>query len=296
MSTTTNKIGILLLLFISTTLFSQESNIRTYTPSKLLKQGQTDFKWFNNFYSETESTFESESFPRENYYTSTFEIFRGISENSRLNIGLVANVKSNNVGGQGWFSPINFKNEQGVSRAGLSSIAPTISFQPFSHIGNLSIRTAIIIPLLAHETEYGVYLDKKSLVWENKIFYDYVFPSGDFQLFTELDTQLNLGEKDTYDANDTSEGGFANNSLGLPLSAFFSYFPSNNFTLFVQAQQYVLIDLGNDFSQEYTQLGLGMKYQITRKINLETSYTNFVRGSFTGLGETLNFGVRFLSN
>ena len=58
----------------------------------------------------------------------------------------------------------------------------------------------------------------------------------------------------------------------------------------------MLIDLGNDFSQEYTQLGLGMKYQITKKINLETSYTNFVRGSDTGLGETINFGIRFLSN
>lgn len=286
---------LILFLFTATTLVAQESNIKTYTPSKLLKNEQMDFKFFANFYSQNEKTPEG-IIPRENYFTTTLEVFRGISENSRINVGLVANIKSNNVGDQNWFSPINFKNEDGVSRAGLTSIAPTISFQPFSQIGNLSIRSAIIIPLISHETENGVYLDKKSWVWENKIFYDYTFPSGNFQLFSELDTQLNLGKEDSYDQNSTSEGGFANNSLGLPLSVFFSYFPTNNFTLYAQTQQYVLVDLGNEFSQEYTQVGFGMKFQITRKINIETSYTNFVRGSDTGLGETINFGLRFLSN
>ena len=28
---------------------SQKSNIQTYTPSKLLKKGQWDVKWFNNY-------------------------------------------------------------------------------------------------------------------------------------------------------------------------------------------------------------------------------------------------------
>lgn len=281
-------------LLISGISHAQESNIRTYTPSKLLKKGQMDVKWFNNFYSQTEDTFRGEH-DRENYYTATFETFLGTHENSRFNIGLVFNVKSNNIGGKSWFSPLAFANEKGVSRAGITSITPTISFQPIEHIGNFSIRTGITIPLVTHEKEAGVFLDRKSWVWESKFFYDYTFPSGDFQLFTELDTQFYFGEAYS-ETNGTSEGGFSNNSLGLPLSVFFSYFPANNFTLFVQAQQYMLIDLGNDFSQEYTQLGLGMKYQITKKINLETSYTNFVRGSDTGLGETINFGIRFLSN
>lgn len=284
-----------LLIFASSISMGQNGNLKTYTPSKLLKKGQTDVKIFANFYSETEDTFQGDK-PRENYFTTTFEVFRGISSNARLNIGLVMNVKSNNVGGQSWFSPIDFNNEDGVARAGLTSIAPTISFQPFAHIGNLSIRSSIYIPLVDNETENNVYLDKKSWVWENKIFYDYVFPGGNYQIFTEIDTQLNLGEEDSYDANGTSEGGYANNSLGIPLSVFFSYFPTNDFTLYVQGQQFVLIDLGNEFSQEFTQVGLGMKYQITPKINLETSYTNFVRGSDTGLGETINFGFRYLSN
>jgi hypothetical protein len=290
------KISMLLFitLFTSGISYAQESNIRTYTPSKLLRKGQNDIKWFNNFYSENEDTFLGKK-PRENYYTSTVEYFRGITENSRFNIGVVVNIKSTTEG-KGWFTPIEFKNEAGVSRAGLTSITPSISFQPIEHIGNFSIRTGITIPLVAHETEYGVYLDRKSYIWETKFFYDYTFSSGDFQIFTELDTQLNFGKEDRYDTNETSEGGFSNHSLGVPLSVFFSYFPSNNFTVYTQAQQYVLIDLGNEFSQEYTQLGLGIKYQISRTINLETSYTNFVRGSDTGLGETLNLGLRFISN
>jgi len=295
----TQKINLLLILtfLISGISSAQESNIRKYTPSKLLKKGQNDIKWYNNFYSQTKKKENGILFdiPRENYYTSTFEYFRGVSENSRFNIGVVLNLKSTTIG-KSWFSPIEFKNEQGVFRAGFSSITPSISFQPIEHIGNFSIRTGVTIPLIAHETEYGVYLDKKSYVWETKFFYDYTFPSGDFQIFTELDTQFNFGEADTYDNNTTSEGGFSNNSLGVPVSVFFSYFPTNDFTVFVQAQQYVLIDLGNDFSQEFTQLGLGMKYQVLKTLNLETSYTNFIRGSDTGLGETLNLGLRYISN
>jgi len=282
-------------LFTSYNSFSQ-SNIRTYTPSKLLKKGQLDVKWFNNFYNEKRSTFITGTKPRDNFFTSTFEFYGGVSQNRRFNVGLVLNVKSNNIGGKGIFSPLEFSNETGVSRAGLGSIAPSISVQPFESIGNLSIRTSLFIPLFENESEGGVFLDKKSYVWESKIFYDRTFFGGNLQLFTELDTQLNFGDEIGVDSDGNSDGGFANNSLGLPLSAFLSYFPTNSFTVFVQAQQYVLVDLGNDFSQEYTQLGIGLKYQLTNSINLETSYTNFVRGSDTGLGETINFGLRFLTS
>lgn len=273
--------------FSQETIENEKSNIQKYTPSKLLNKGQWDIKWFNNFYTQTESTFSESSIPRENFYTSTFEVYTGVSENSRINIGVVFNIRSSTLSSideeQGWFSPIKFKNEDGVSRAGLTNIAPSISFQPFKNVGNFSIRSLFFIPLIDNETENGVFLDKNSYTWENKFFYDYTFPSGKFQLFTELDTQFHFGDK---------EDGYANNSLGVPMSVFLSYFPVNNFTVYLQTQQFFLIDLGNDFSQDYTQLGLGFKYQVNKVLNLETSYTNFVRGTYTGLGQTLNFGVR----
>ena len=47
-----------LLCFVSCLVYRQEaldqpqSNIQTYTPSKLLSKGQWDIKWFNNLYTE----------------------------------------------------------------------------------------------------------------------------------------------------------------------------------------------------------------------------------------------------
>ena len=46
------------MLLISNVSFSQDddttkSNIQSYTPSKLLKKGDWDVKWFNNLYTET---------------------------------------------------------------------------------------------------------------------------------------------------------------------------------------------------------------------------------------------------
>ena len=148
----------LLIVSISFSGFSQEDidgekrNIRKYTPSKLLSKGQWDIKWFNNFYTQTESTFSESSIPRENFFTSTFEVFTGVSENSRINIGVVFNIRSSTLSSideeQGWFSPIKFKNEDGVSRTGFTNFAPSISFQPFKNVGNLSIRSSFFIPLV----------------------------------------------------------------------------------------------------------------------------------------------------
>ncbi|MEO1013425.1 MAG: hypothetical protein AAFX53_19180, partial [Bacteroidota bacterium] len=52
------------------------------------------------------------------------------------------------------------------------------------------------------------------------------------------------------------------------------------------------LDLGNDFTQNFTALGGGAKYQLTKELNIETLYTNFVRGENTGLGQTFNIGLR----
>ena len=72
---------------------------------------------------------------------------------------------------------------------------------------------------------------------------------------------------------------------------FLSYFPSNEFTVlgFVQHQQRI-----GDFTQDYTALGFGGKYQLTKELNLEVLYSNFVRGSNTGLGQSFNIGLRAL--
>jgi hypothetical protein len=78
------------------------TNIQTYTPSKLLSQGQWDIKWFNNLYSETKGVDEhvnSSSFPRQNFFTSSLDVFTGASKNNRVNIGILLEYRSNTTRG-----------------------------------------------------------------------------------------------------------------------------------------------------------------------------------------------------
>lgn len=290
----------LLLVAFSINSFAQEnagikSNIQTYTPSKLLNKEDWDFKIFNNLYTQTKRDESGKPLTeaRSSFFTTTFETYTGVSKNSRINVGLIFNVKSNTGNGQSATSVFSFGNNKIDSRSGLSSIGLSIKFQPFKSISNFSVQSTLHIPIFKDTP--GFYLDKRSYVFENKYFYDTTFGNGKYQFFAEVDFAYNFGEK-AKDAstNENSTERFANNSLAVPISVFLSYFPSDQFTLFVNAQQYNLYDLGNEFTQNYTLLGFGGKYQLSQKLNLEASYGNFLRGRDTGLGQTFNLGLRYL--
>ena len=283
------NIIVLVLALVSSTGFSQEndqqteSNIRTFTPSKLLNKGQWDIKWFNNLYTETKGTFNGVKAdkPRETYFTSTIDVFTGLSETSSFNLGLLIEMRSNVVAGRDALDVFKFDGENGTARSGFTSIAPAIKFNPIKNVGNFTLQTAFHIPLVSDESSNGVFLDQTAFTFQNRFFYDYTFPSGDWQLFTELNTEYNFGEEDS----------FANETFVLVPGVFLSYFPSNEFTVlgFVQHQQRI-----GDFTQDYTALGFGGKYQLTKELNLEVLYSNFVRGSNTGLGQSFNIGLRAL--
>ncbi len=286
-------IALLIFSAISFTGFSQEedkddqvkSNIQTYTPSKLLKKGQWDIKFFNNLYTQTKAANSSgdvsKNQPRETYFTSTIDVFTGVSENSKLNIGLLIEMRSNVVGNRKAFDIFKFDGERGTARSGVTSFAPAIKFNPLKNVNNFTIQTAFHIPLVDNEVEDGVFLDQTAYTFQNRFFYDYTFPSGDWQLFTELNTEYNFGEKTS----------FADKTFVLAPGVFLSYFPNQEFTIlgFVQHQQRV-----GDFEQDFTALGLGGKYQLSKTLNLEVLYSNFVRGSNSGLGQSFNIGLRAL--
>lgn len=259
------------------------SNIIEYTPSKLLQKGDWDVKWFNNLYTETKKDIGGVTTDvlRSNFFTSSLDIFKGISASSRVNIGLLLEFRSNTIGGRQALSVFNLK-DANTSRKGLSSFAPAIKFQPFKSISNFSIQTAIHIPIISKETNNeGVFLDQTAYSFQNRFFYDYTFSSNQWQLFTELTTEYNFGE----------DSSFANNTFLLAPSVFLSYFPNGKSTLlgFVQHSERV-----GDFTQNYTAIGFGGKYQMTKTINLEILYSNFVSGKDNGLGQTFNIGLRYL--
>lgn len=289
--------------------FEEEGSvIQTLTPSKLIAKGQFDIKWFNNLYTETRDNFgpngSERDIPRQTFFTSTVEIFTGVSKSRRVNAGVILEFRSNVVGGRNALDVFQFDGEFGTARSGFTGIAPVIKFNPFKKLNNFTIQSAFFIPLIDNETEDfvvdadgnlsgGVFLDQDGFIWQNRFFYDYSFADGKWQLFSEINSELNLGDEIQRDAQGIPiEGSFANNSLRLTPGVFLSYFPSSKFTVFGLAQHTQLIDLGNEFEQDFTALGGGGKYQLTPELNVELLYTNFVRGNNTGLGETFNLGLR----
>lgn len=259
------------------------SVIQTLTPSKLIGKGQFDLKWFNNLYTQTESTFTDGPEPRETFFTSTLEAYTGVSDSRRVNVGVILEFRSNVTNDRNALDVFSFDGESGTARSGLSSIAPSVKVVPFQNVNNFSIQSSLFVPLIGEEVRNGVFLDQAGWIWQNRFFYDYTFPGDKFQLFSEINQELNFGDKDK---------SFANNSLRLTPGVFFSYFPSSTFTVLALVQHSQLIDLGNDFSQDFTAVGGGAKYQLTDELNVEVLYTNFVRGNDTGLGETFNIGLR----
>ncbi|GAA4888321.1 hypothetical protein GCM10023311_10260 [Flaviramulus aquimarinus] len=305
-------IAILVLTIISYSGYSQEdleenqgSVIQTYTPSKLLKKGQWDIKFFNSIYTQTEQTnsrSESQKIARQNFFTNTTEIFTGVSDNARVNVGLIFQIRSNTLGGQSVFDVFSFEDNGNDRRSGLTTLAPSIRVQPFKNISNFSFTSSFYIPIFKDEVDSNQsdnifsYLDLRSYAWETKFFYDKTFGANKWQLFTEADFKFNFGEKGSdASADENTSERFANNSLGLPLSVFLSYFPSTKSTVFINTQQAFLLDLGNDFAQNSTAFGFGGKYQLTDVLNVEASFNKIVRGNnFQGLGQTFSLGLRAL--
>lgn len=262
---------------------ADKSNIQTYTPSKLLDKGQWDVKFFNNLYTETKGTYNGvkSDKARETYFTSTLDIFTGISDNNRLNIGLLLEYRSNTKNGENATAVFGF-NDDVNSRNGLSSFAPALKWQPIENVGNFSVQSAFHIPVISEESDAnGVYLDQTAYTFQNRFFYDYTFDSGDWQLFTELNTEYNFGE----------EASFANKTFVLAPGLFMSYFPSDKSTILGFVQHYQRF---GDFTQDFTSLGFGGKYQLNNTLNLEVLYSKFVRGNDTGLGQSFNIGLRTL--
>lgn len=281
----------------------EQSNVQQYTPSKLLHKGQWDIKSFNGLYTQTKQTdggSKVQDIARQNFFTNTTEIYTGVSDNSRINVGLVFQIRANTFNGAKATSVFSFEDNKTDARSGLTTIAPSIRIQPFKNVGNFSFTSSLFLPLFK-DVPNAPYLDKRSVFWETKFFYDKTFGANKWQLFTEADLGLNFGEKRAEADATTSNVSerFANNSLAVPVSVFLSYFPTSKSTVFINGQQNFFIGYdnpnsgGENFSQNYTALGFGGKYQLNNTLNVELSYNKFVRGSnFQGLGQTFSLGLR----
>jgi hypothetical protein len=144
-----------------------------------------------------------------------------VSNDNRLNIGLLLEYRSNTILGKNILAPFGFST-QTYGRNGLNSIAPAIKFTPIKNWARFAVQTSFSLPLFENESEDGIFLDQKGYTFQNRFFYDYLAPNGMIQIYSELNTELNFGK---------NIDSFANDSFRLTPGVFVSYFPSSNTTL-----------------------------------------------------------------
>lgn len=179
-------------------------------------------------------------------------------------------------------------------------MGPRIKIQPFKSVSNFSIQSTVYIPTIRHPEGFNdpegnenlYWADWDRITWWNQLFMDKTF--GNFQLFTELDFLFRFKKFD-------NQIGM----LDMPASVFLSYFPTTKITFYGMTQHVARFTNninGHDpivtdwvIPMNYTASGVGFKYQFLPNFNIELLYTNFWRGKNTGLGETFNIGIKFLT-
>lgn len=290
-----NKILFFILIgfqFLTLTSHGQEdvnlTNVQDFTPSLLINKGQTEFKLFNSLY--TQSQFfnaEKEKLDaggRSNFFTSIIEYNYGVSSKVTL-------------GGEVWFrsvsngsknsSPTNvlaFTNSS-QSRTGINLAGFKVKFNPIKKWKTLSVQSGFLFSVISDPQSKDLdrpFLDNNRHLWITKLLYDKKI-SDKFQVFTQLATWVSI-DKNLEDEN---------MGIATPIDLFISYFPTKKITIYIQNQFWP--SLGNEgLSSYFVQEGLGIKYQLAKGVELETSYTAFIIGKDTGAGQTFNLGVRIL--
>lgn len=274
---------------------TKSSGGQSFNAGSLLRKGQFDFTLFNTLYTQTKSNWLAVDYSgnRETFNTHLIQMTYGVSKSKRVNIGLDINFKSSGSSTDSTVSGIatafDYKNTS-TTRVGITSVGLRLKLQPFKKVSNFTMQSTLLAPTIkfAEGNSDLYWADWERLTWWDQFFYTKTF--GKFQLFTELDLLFRFK---IYD-NQIS-------MLDIPMSAFLSYFPTNKITIYAMSQHVPRITnqklISNDWviPSNYTASGLGFKYQFNRGLNLELLYSNFWRGTNSGLGSTFNIGIKYIT-
>ncbi len=271
---------------------SQLSNVQAFTPSVLLKKGQFEVNNLNNLYTQTairDRAGDEVALPEtQTFLTNLFQISYGISENSRINVGLDFMINSAYYDSE-QNSPLNlFSPGDGFSRVALSGIGPRIKFTPFPKITGLSVQSTFFFPV-AGNLESPRFTAHDRFTWMTQFFYDHAF-SSKFRLFLEADFLYRIKRNENQ-----------LNFFRTPVTGVLSYFPEENTTLFFLLQHSPAFgNATNGFDTAFgqlrwfTQYGIGGKYQLSSKLGLEISYSDFFLSRGDGAGNAYNLGFRYI--
>lgn len=280
-----------------TVIAQSTSNVQNYTPSVLLSHNQYEISLFNNLYTQDGYRNEDGKFidapGQQTYYTGMLQFNYGISKSNRINIGLDVNLKAVRLDSMEGSSPLkvfSFANND-FSRTEVASIGPRIKINPCYGVKNFSFSSSFWIPL-ADSLENEPFLDYDKFTWWNQFYFDKNF-NNKSQFFAEADLLFRL-----------PKASGQTTVLSTPVSVFYSYFLSSKTTAYVMTQvspdfihlPEAPIDGSSRsyYSGYYAQAGIGFKYQLFSKLQLEGLYTNFFASENAGAGQTFNLGFKYI--
>jgi hypothetical protein len=289
-----NKIKALILFsfFLLTGYVSAQEavskNVQDYTPSVLIDKGQTEFKLFNSLYTQTlffnEEGTKQDGGERSNFFTSIAEYNYGLSP--RVSIGGELWFRSVYVGAtnSNATNVLTFSNSS-KARTGINLVGMKIKFNPVKKWTRFSVQSGLLLSVITDPQSKDLdrpFLDNNRHLWITKFLYDKKITEK-FQAFVQLSTWVSI-DKELADEN---------TNLATPFDLFLSYFPTKKITVYLQNQIWPTLG-DNGLSSYFVQEGLGLKYQLFKGVELETSYTTFIVGENSGAGQTFNLGVRIL--
>ncbi len=277
-----------------------EINLQTYTPGTLLDKGRWDITIFNSVYTQTKSNWLGTDFSgtRETFYTTLIQATLGTTKNKRVNLGVDisfrGSARRSDASFGTTFDAFSFKNNDST-RVGISSVGPRIRWIPFAGNSDFSIQSTFTVPTTRYNEGKSApdglsWLDWSRFTSWTQFFY--ARTRNKYQLFFEADILARIR---------TSKEQITH--ADVPITFIASYFFAPKWTVYgiVQHNTRFVYNINptaaiNDFIQpsNYTAPGIGLKFQPVSNVTLELLYTNFVRGINTGLGETFNFGIKYL--
>lgn len=259
-----------------------DKNSRRYIISAALPRGGFEVKWFNNAYTEiNQSNYKGAR--RASYFTSSLSALYGWRHN--LSVGFDVRFRKVAISeNQKNLWHLIGEDELTISHTALSTFGPKMRWAPNPDWPNFSIQSALWWPL-KDDLEGNAdepYLDWNSPTWITQFFNDFdVGTSSSFFLEVAV-----FGEDLGFRAEDYNRWTTA-------VTGIYSYFPKQELSV------YTLGNIAPSWLPEldiYGQLGLGLKYQITRFFEVEGLYTFFTNAGLIDIGgraATYNIGIRW---
>ncbi len=248
-----------------------------FDSSALINKGSFEIKNYNNIY--TEKGFFNAFLQRDTlterrtYFTSILGFYYGLS--STWNIGMDFFLKSVRFDPRkgNLFKVLDFESNTNAHWA-LTTVAPKIKFAPFK-VDHLAMQLLLHIPV-GSDFEGNVddhpFLEYDAWQIWYEVYYDIYFGES-FSMFFAAGVFPRVG---WFDASQRF-------SIGGYFKVFYQFFLNSIVTLY----------LVSEIPGFALSLGAGGKFLISRLVEIDILYTNYVIGRNTGIGSTYNLGLRY---